>query len=573
MPHTKVKFQRRLGVRLMVFLSLALIPVGLLAVLQTQEVVRRISEQGEALLADKTRAAALPERDRILWALGAANGLGQVVKAVGDDSAQCSDQMATFTQTNLYVEAAGFIRPDGIINCASDGRVFDISDLPVWQTIAEDPREFVSFRARSLFTGRPIIAATAPIYEQGNLLGFAFISQSLGQFLSMDVSDTAALFITFNVEGNVLTISGDQENPNLYLPRDVDLAALASENEVTFTGYDQQGERRTFSVSPIIEDTVYAIGIWSPNAATPGLFSIAGSIPLFPVLMWLTSLVVAYGAVDRLALRHIRGLRLNMRRFAMTREMPSTPTVGMSAEIAEIYDTFEASSRTILYDEAEMEQLVRDKNVLLMEVHHRVKNNLQLISSMMNMQLRQLKSPQARSALGQLQGRIVSLATIHRNLYKTENLSSVEAGPLLDQLVTQLGGLVPQGTRIDVTTQFDEILLPPDATVPVSLLATETVTNALKYAGSSTGEAAQLRVSMTDQGDGWTVFTVENTMGPMPVIDDDSLTGTGLGSSLIRAFSAQLDGAVDIAEDGGWYRLMCRFRLAAAPKIDAAIDD
>ena len=93
---------------------------------------------------------------------------------------------------------------------------------------------------------------------------------------------------------------------------------------------------------------------------------------------------------------------------------------------------------SVLHDEAMLEDSVHQKDVLLLEVHHRVKNNLQLIASIMNLQIRKSINPEARVMLRNLHDRVMSLATVHRELYQTSGLVDVRADELLESIVSQV---------------------------------------------------------------------------------------------------------------------------------------
>ncbi|MCA8884492.1 MAG: sensor histidine kinase [Rhodobacteraceae bacterium] len=563
---------RRLGVRLVLFLSLALIPVGLLGVLQTQEVVHRIAIQSEAYLADRTRAAARAEREAILRSIGAAHGLGQMVLSVGDSDPKCTEQLSQFVASRPFIKTVGFVGIDGIMTCASNGHTFDFSRRPDWHELVEDPRESVAYTPYDPISESPVINSIVPVMTSGTLSGFVFVSQSHETLRTLPEGIEGAKFLTFNDEGEILTGREDGASVAMLLPRDISLESLAMEVEATFTANSRSGDTRVYSVSPIIDGTVYAMGIWSQQATAPGLFGLPIPIPVFPLLMWVTSLVVAYAAVERLALRHIRKLRHDMRQFGRRRILPSEGSKDMAVEIEEIYDTFRATTEIVIRDEAELEQLIHDKNVLLKEVHHRVKNNLQLISSIMNMQMRQMKASEAKMALKRLQSRVLSLATIHRNLYKTQNLGAVQAGELLEELVNQLAALAAGDHKTRIDTRFDSMVLYPDQAVPLSLLTTEAVTNALKYTGSAHGVPAWLKVSLIAESPVTACLVVENSTGTEQALPGDEMTGTGLGNNLIRAFASQLGGELSVEQTDSLYRCTCRFEIQSFSDEDAGDD-
>ncbi|MFD2440547.1 histidine kinase dimerization/phosphoacceptor domain -containing protein [Paracoccus kondratievae] len=100
--------------------------------------------------------------------------------------------------------------------------------------------------------------------------------------------------------------------------------------------------------------------------------------------------------------------------------------------------TFHNMARILIRDEEAMEAAVNEKTVLLKEVHHRVKNNLQLIASIINMQIRVIDHDDARRVLRSVQDRVASLATIYRNLYQAEHLDSVHADRLIKDIINQM---------------------------------------------------------------------------------------------------------------------------------------
>ena len=186
-----------------------------------------------------------------------------------------------------------------------------------------------------------------------------------------------------------------------------------------------------------------------------------------------------------------------------------------------------------------MEEAVAEKTVLLKEVHHRVKNNLQLIASIINMQSRVIDDPDARRVLRSVQDRVAALATIYRNLYQAEHLDAVEAGQLIRDIINQMvSASVPPGGNLRIQMNIETLILLPDQAVPLSLLATEAFTNALKYAGTSSGEEGPwVRISLTSPEPGRGVLEIANSID-----QTDQSGGTGLGSQLIEAFTTQLEG-------------------------------
>ncbi|MCB1381037.1 MAG: sensor histidine kinase, partial [Alphaproteobacteria bacterium] len=206
--------------------------------------------------------------------------------------------------------------------------------------------------------------------------------------------------ITYDSSGTVLTASRPLDDINIALPRDRALRALTGESAISFSGPSVAGADRVFSVVPLVPNELYALGSWRPQAdnKTDGRLA---SLPLFfPIVMWLASLIVAWLAVERLVIRHIRKLRHSLISFAGGHRIVGDVDVnGAAVEIREIAEAYERMTDTILHDEAELEDNIHQKEVLLREVHHRVKNNLQLIASIMSLQIRRTHSSEAREVL------------------------------------------------------------------------------------------------------------------------------------------------------------------------------
>ena len=370
-----------------------------------------------------------------------------------------------------------------------------------------------------------------------------------------------ARIVTFNSAGQALVGDfGNGSDPAGILPQGMTLDSLIPLTDTTFRATSNSGEQRVFSVVAVVPDLVYAMGSWSPQlTGIAGLNVSRFAAVLFPVALWVVSLAVAYFAVYRLVLRHVRELRGQMRRFALgNRDAPPPILESAPGEIRDVSETFHNMARIVIRDEAALEEAVAEKTVLLKEVHHRVKNNLQLIASIINMQSRVIDDTDAKRVLRSVQDRVASLATIYKNLYQAEHLESVEADRLIRDIIGQMStASVVNDQSIQVDTQLEPLVLLPDQAVPLTLLTTEAFTNALKYAGKPPGaERAWVRVQLHRDRDGCAVLTIENSLG-RPI---NELEGTGLGSQLIEAFAMQLDTESEVTTEGNVFRLHLRFR-------------
>ena len=184
---------------------------------------------------------------------------------------------------------------------------------------------------------------------------------------------------------------------------------------------------------------------------------------------------------------------------------------------------------------------LQEKTVLLKEVHHRVKNNLQIIASLLNLQAARLKSPDVLAVLRDTQGRVYSMALLHESLYQSDNLARINSPAYFATLADQLWrAFQPAAGNIQVRTRIDNAGLGLEQAVPCGLIANELVTNALKHA-FPTGRPGQILVELQPQGSAHLRLSVIDTGIGLPEGLPPSGSGT-LGLRLVANLARQLRG-------------------------------
>ncbi len=185
----------------------------------------------------------------------------------------------------------------------------------------------------------------------------------------------------------------------------------------------------------------------------------------------------------------------------------------------------------------------RDRaEALLREVNHRVGNSLQLVSSFMSLQRRELKDEGARAALREAQARIEAVAHVHRRLYTSADVAAVAMEEYLAGLVEELTRSVGAGDRaVTVTLRAEPMRLSTDQAVSLGVVVTELVTNAVKYAYGP-GQSGEIRVHLLAEGEHHGVLVVEDDGAGM---DGGAPKGTGLGGKIVSAMARGLKSAVE----------------------------
>lgn len=549
-----------LRIQILLLLTLALIPLGAVAIYQTNRVAMEAERNADLALLALTGRAAKTEELIIERAFGAARFFGTIVGDFIDDPARCATDLGKFVAQNERYSFLGILPLSGQMTCSSSGNSFDFSQWPGFNTAMAEKKRTVVANNDAPISDQSVFVLSEPFELDGEFAGFISISIPHA-VLPATTEDLAFLgleeLVTFNNDGALLTARGDLTSAASEFPMGIDPANLVVRTADAFQGRNLRGERRTFTVVPVEGSPVTVMGVWREE---DGIASRVASVikpGLFPVLMWFASMGVAMLSVYMLVLRHISKLRVSMDQFTEDRSIvPIDTTVSMPNELKALNLNFDRMTQDILQDEASLENALREKNVLIKEVHHRVKNNLQLISSIMNMQIRTAEQEETKTVLVRLQDRVLSLARIHRDLYQSQNGGRIDVGALVSDIVEkslEVGLSTDSDTKI--TTDFDTVLLFPDQTVPLSLMVAEGTTNALKYIGAPIGERPWFSASLK-QDDDHCILTLANSIGGA-----SSAESTGLGAHLIDAFAIQLGGKLETSATPNSYTMSVRFKV------------
>lgn len=190
-----------------------------------------------------------------------------------------------------------------------------------------------------------------------------------------------------------------------------------------------------------------------------------------------------------------------------------------------------------------------EKSLLLREIHHRVKNNLQIIISLTNLQLRQSDDPQVRKIMTETQNRVRAMALVHEKLYRSDTISDIDLAEYIEFLARQLFlNYNIDSRKVMLKIEIDEIRVPINTVIPVGLIINELVSNALKHAfpGDKKGS---LSISAT-RGDNTISLKVADTGVGIPE-ELDWRNAPTLGLKLIISLVNQLDGSIELDRSQG----------------------
>lgn len=571
-----------LGFRLMAVMGVALLPLAILSYVQGLQTARLAENRVTNVIRGETLFAANPliaeitkaQAKAAMLAISLPATMGADLRETTDGVGlqQCRMLMDSLVDANLgIVTFAGYVDVSGQMRCGSRNEERDLTGTGVMEFLLDNPGPKMGVNPNGPVSRTSVLIMSHPVRDaSGDLTGFAFVSlphEALGATTGPgDGTRRRLVLTTFDATGALLTSSIGLDAAAGSLPMGTDLASLANNPGKSFVAETQAGERRAFSIVPLQAGTLYLMGSWPANRLDDTWLE--GALPafVFPMLMWAASLLVAWLAAESQVLRHVRALRDRITAFASgARQVPELNMHGAAAELRSVGAAYEQMTEAVVRNEADLENTIHQKEVLLREVHHRVKNNLQLIASILNMQLRGARTAEAKEAMRTVQDRVISLASVHRELYQTSGLTDVRADELLPRVATDLLriGSTP-ARRFDLDTHVEDIRLTPDQAVPLALFLTEGVANVLKHAWSEGAARSRLGLRLERTGGGMARFSLSNSLKPRAAAEldmPDEFGSNGFGTQLLGAFAQQLNGSVARGRSGDSYVLSLDFPL------------
>ena len=220
-------------------------------------------------------------------------------------------------------------------------------------------------------------------------------------------------------------------------------------------------------------------------------------------------------------------------------------------ELRQLSRAFSDATHALSAHEERLRVAESHQALLIKEIHHRVKNNLQIIASLLNLQANRIRQPEARAEFASARDRVRALATLHRHLYSDGELHTLNMRSFLIELCGQLFQAIgeKEGRRIRLEIEAPDIVMSTDQAVPLALVVTEAVSNAIKYAFPG-GRSGVVSVRLTEEMEGIAKLVIQDNGIGIPAGRAETETGIrdGLGIQLIRGFARQLGATLEVLE-------------------------
>lgn len=456
----------------------------------------------------------------------------------------CSSRLSILAERMPELESLYRLDNQGRPLCSSDDK------LDEWLDGIQNRNWFAEVRDAA----GPATSQLYPDIENGYVLQALRIERPLGGFegvmlavLPIETLETPPVEEGLPIESVTLLYNERGENLSVstspaFSP---DIKALShwlsredrSSDLLEATGPD--GIKRLYTSAPLSGHDVYAV-IATPSAS-PWFWARSNPIRflMMPLAAWLTAFAAVMFASERVVIRWLDYLDRIAAIYARGRyTVRPVQADNAPLEIRHLARTMDELGDNITRRDAALTEALHEKDALLREIHHRVKNNLQIISSLLSMQQRAVVDPAARAALGDTRQRISALALIYRTLYQGDDVRHADAQIFLNELVGHLIAAESlRGPMVSSEINADSLRIDPEKLAPMALWLVEAVSNAQKHAFTQSGGELKVRFRVNGET---SVLEVEDNG---PGLQEQS---PGVGLTLMTAFAKQLRGTAEV---------------------------
>ncbi len=507
---------------------------------------RDVADLHEQLIST-ARAAAAPAENVLASAREVALALSHLPD-IRDGSARCDTDLASAMRGIAFFSNMARANASGRIICAVLPKSIGInaSRLPIWRTVTSAPDFVVAGLTHSPIQEKPIVLGLLPIHDAAGrfdgTLNVAIDVRWLNNVLKSSQLPSGSVMAIFDRTGSMIASTNAEVSRNVFARRKPE-----DGEAVVRTAKDQNGMAWTYATAALLGPNVY-VGFAMPDTRLFGETRWRASIDiLLPVAMILLTWAAIWVVTERQLTRWIIYLRRVSATYRSGHYLLRPAMDDAPNELKLLGDALSEMAGAIHERDRSLREAIAQKSLLIKEIHHRVKNNLQVVMSLLSLQAKRLKDPVAQEALRDTSTRINALALVHRILYEIDDEITVDMQKLLEQLVEQTSeGFGGEDRVVRITADIAQRSVPSDMAVTLSLFAVEAITNAFKHAFPA-GRDGNIRVVLEAVGNGRLRFAIEDD----GVGFDDAEAPSSIGSRLIRTFGQQIGGVTEVRSVAG----------------------
>ncbi len=531
--------------RLQAIITFALLPVVLVSIFQGVERARMDIANVHDRLIQSARTVSGGDENLLAAAEQVLRAVGSLSEVRGMNG-NCDGVLSDTLIGVRYFSNLTRIDENGTVACSAMAlaRGLNVKDYAVFQAARKSDAMAVSNELTSRVTGQPVIGAMLALHKpDGSFDGTVAIALDvhwIDYMMRAANLPRGAVVAVYDRSGKVIA-TNDKDVGGA-----IAKAALAADNPGDVaSAVDSRGELWQFGTATLIGNTIFvAFGEGENRLFGPTYLHVGLDFAL-PILMIGFAWFAIWLATDRQVTQWINYLRriaaaYRSGHYAIRPDLAEAPM-----EFKLLGDALSEMAEGIQDRDRRLRESVDMKTTLIKEIHHRVKNNLQIVMSLLSIQANQVKDAGAREALLQAQTRINALALVHRILNELEDQSTLDIRQLLEELSHQIAGGM-SNDRVKVEVHVPSRVVSGSVAVALALFTVEALTNIFKHAFPD-DKTGVIKVSMEPvEGGRLKLAIADNGMGF--AMDE---TGKSVGSRLIKTFGLQLGGVSSVHSEPG----------------------
>lgn len=490
-----------------------------------------------------------------------------VPTATRADVERCDAYLGRVTQ-NFPTEYSAMLVTDaaGEVRCASAPSAIDknLGDRQIFKAVRDTRKFSIGSMIASRVTRNSIVPLAVPVTDGDRFLGMCTVGIPIKAFDLASATPTEAVLV--DRTGAPL---GGRTETTLALPIASRVARAISEAESVFIDYGQNGLPYEFHVLPLAENVLFMVAAVPIRDGLPAVLRDWGIFALIVLSLGVSLAAVALGA-DRWCVRPLNYIQDFAGRVARGETITLVPPRPWTPEMLAVAKGINEMADAIASRETELRSGLEQRDHMLREIHHRVKNNLQMISSLLNLQAGEIRSPRLRRFFGDAQNRVLTLSILHRHLYERSSWSLVDFQQFISDLVRQITVARPKSERTMPRYQIraPTMAVGPDTAIPVGLIVTEAVSSALNHDFSGVAQP-EIRIEAVQKDDENAELIIEDNGLETEYGSIRPQRHGGFGVTLVRGLSMQLGGEATItAREGGGVRIVVAFPLPKEQETD-----
>lgn len=531
--------------RLQLIITLALIPVIMVSLFQGVARARLDIANVHDRLIQSARTVAAGDQNLLAAAEQVLRAVGSLSEVRGM-SGNCDGVLADTLIGVRYFSNLTRIDESGRVACSAVAlaRGLNVADYDVFKAARKSDAMVVSNELVSKVSGQRVItgmlAQHKPDGSFDGVVAIALDTHWIDYMMRASNLPKGAVVAVFDRTGKVMATN------NADIGNAIARSALKGErpDEIS-VAIDSRGDKWRFGNAALMGNSIFVAFAMGESRLFGPTYLHVGLDFALPILMIGFAWVAIWLATDRQVTQWISYLRRIAHAYRSGHYVIRPDLAEAPVEFKLLGDAMSEMASGIQDRDRRLREAVDMKTTLIKEIHHRVKNNLQIVMSLLSIQANQVKDQGAREALLQAQTRINALALVHRILNELEDQSTLDIRQLLDELSHQIAGGM-SNDKVKVEVDVPSRVVSGSVAVALALFTVEVLTNIFKHAFPDEREGV-IRVTMQPVGDGKLKLAIaDNGMGFS--MDD---TRKSVGSRLIKTFGLQLGGVSSVHSEPG----------------------